>query len=69
MLVIVLSGEFSGIKVAYLGSQRDLGVILDVFNGLARWQTEAGSQLTACGKIREEANAQTYLKAMEDPRS
>jgi hypothetical protein len=28
------SGEFSGIKVAYLGTQRDLGVILEVFNGL-----------------------------------
>ncbi len=31
---LVLSGEFSGIKVAYLGTQRDLGVILEVFNGL-----------------------------------
>jgi hypothetical protein len=29
-----LSGRFSGIKVAYLGIQRDLGVILEVFNGL-----------------------------------
>jgi hypothetical protein len=29
-----LSGKFSGIKVAYLGIQRDLGVILEVFNGL-----------------------------------
>ena len=29
-----LSGEFSGIKVAYLGTQRDLGVILEVFNGM-----------------------------------
>jgi hypothetical protein len=29
-----LSGKFSGIKVAYLGTQRDLGVILEVFNGL-----------------------------------
>jgi methylmalonyl-CoA/ethylmalonyl-CoA epimerase len=27
-----LSGEYSGIKVAYLGTQRDLGVILEVFN-------------------------------------
>jgi methylmalonyl-CoA/ethylmalonyl-CoA epimerase len=27
-------GEFSGIKVAYLGTQRDLGVILEGFNGL-----------------------------------
>ncbi len=31
---LVLSCEFSGIKVAYLGTQRDLGVILEVFNGL-----------------------------------
>jgi len=29
-----LSGEFSGIKCAYLGTQRDLGVILEVFSGL-----------------------------------
>ena len=29
-----LSGKFRGIKVAYLGTQRDLGVILEIFNGL-----------------------------------
>ena len=29
-----LSGAFNGIKVAYLGTRRDLGVILEVFNGL-----------------------------------
>jgi hypothetical protein len=29
-----LSGKFSGIKVAYLGTQRDLGVILEIFSGL-----------------------------------
>ena len=29
-----LDGKFSGIKVAYLGTQRDLGVILEIFNGL-----------------------------------
>jgi hypothetical protein len=29
-----LSGKFSGIKVAYLGTQRDLGVVLEIFNGL-----------------------------------
>lgn len=29
-----LSGAFSGIKVAYLGTQHDLGVILEVFNSL-----------------------------------
>jgi methylmalonyl-CoA/ethylmalonyl-CoA epimerase len=31
-----LSGPFSGIKVAYLGTQTDLGVILEVFNGLPK---------------------------------
>ncbi len=29
-----LSGEFSGIKVAYLGTLRDLGVTLEIFNRL-----------------------------------
>jgi len=29
-----LAGQFSGIKVSYLGTQRDLGVILEVFSGL-----------------------------------
>ena len=29
-----LGGQFGGIKVAYLGTRRDLGVILEVFNGL-----------------------------------
>jgi methylmalonyl-CoA/ethylmalonyl-CoA epimerase len=29
-----LGGQYSGIKVAYLGTQRDLGVILEVFKGL-----------------------------------
>lgn len=29
-----LNGEFAGIKVAYLNTQRDLGVILEVFSGL-----------------------------------
>ena len=34
------SCEFSGIKVAYLGTQRDLGVILEVFNGAKRVREE-----------------------------
>ena len=29
-----LGGQFEGIKVAYLGTERDLGVILEVFNGI-----------------------------------
>jgi hypothetical protein len=31
---LVLSCELSGIKVAYLDTQRDLGVVFEVFNGL-----------------------------------
>jgi hypothetical protein len=31
---LVLSGELSGIKVAYLGTERDLGVIIEIFNGM-----------------------------------
>jgi methylmalonyl-CoA/ethylmalonyl-CoA epimerase len=29
---LVLSGEFSGIRVAYLATERDLGVITEIFN-------------------------------------
>jgi hypothetical protein len=29
-----LSGKFSGINVAYLGTQRNPGVILEIFSGL-----------------------------------
>ena len=31
-----LAGQFDGIKVAYLGTQRNLGVILEVFSGLPK---------------------------------
>ena len=31
---LVLSGTFSGVRVAYLPTDRDLGVILEVFDGL-----------------------------------
>ena len=31
---IPLSGEFEGVEVAYLGTDRDLGVILEIFSGL-----------------------------------
>ena len=31
---VTLSGEFSGAKVAYLATERDLGVILEVFSGM-----------------------------------
>jgi methylmalonyl-CoA/ethylmalonyl-CoA epimerase len=31
---LVLSGEFSGIKVAYLPTERDLGVLIEIFNGM-----------------------------------
>jgi methylmalonyl-CoA/ethylmalonyl-CoA epimerase len=30
----VLSGEFEGVRVAYLGTERDLGVILEIFSGM-----------------------------------
>jgi hypothetical protein len=31
---VVLSGEFSGIRVAYLGTDQDLGVIIEIFSGM-----------------------------------
>jgi methylmalonyl-CoA/ethylmalonyl-CoA epimerase len=31
---VVLSGEFEGVKVAYLDTHRDLGVILEIFSGM-----------------------------------
>jgi methylmalonyl-CoA/ethylmalonyl-CoA epimerase len=30
---VVLSGEFSGVRVAYLATDRDLGVITEIFSG------------------------------------
>ena len=30
---VILSGEFSGARVAYLTTERDLGVVLEVFSG------------------------------------
>ena len=30
----VLSGEFEGVRVAYLGTDRDLGVTLEIFSGM-----------------------------------
>lgn len=31
---VVLSGEFEGVRVAYLGTERELGVILEIFSGM-----------------------------------
>ena len=31
---VVLSGEFEGVRVAYLGTDRALGVILEIFSGM-----------------------------------
>ena len=31
---VVLSGEFEGVRVAYLDTDRDLGVILEIFSGM-----------------------------------
>lgn len=33
-LGVPLSGEFEGVKVAYLGTEHDLGVILEIFSGI-----------------------------------
>jgi len=30
---VILSGKFGGSTVAYLGTDRDLGVVLDMFSG------------------------------------
>ena len=30
---VILSGEFSGARVAYLATERDLGVIIEIFSG------------------------------------
>jgi hypothetical protein len=30
---VILSCEFSGVDIAYLDTQRDLGVVLEVFSG------------------------------------
>jgi len=38
-----LAGKFNGIKVAYLGTQRDLGVILEIFSGLPDSTNETAS--------------------------
>lgn len=38
-----LDGKFEGIKVVYLGTQRDLGVTLEIFNGLPESEQEKAS--------------------------
>lgn len=30
---VILSGEFSGVRVAYLGTERELGVTIEIFTG------------------------------------
>jgi hypothetical protein len=30
---VILSGEFGGARVAYLGTDRDLGVVIEIFSG------------------------------------
>jgi hypothetical protein len=32
---VILSGEFGGGRVAYLGTERDLGVTIEIFSGTA----------------------------------
>jgi methylmalonyl-CoA/ethylmalonyl-CoA epimerase len=38
---LVLSGTFSGIRVAYLPTDRDLGVIFEIFSGMPDVAREA----------------------------
>jgi hypothetical protein len=33
---IVLSGEFCGVQVAYLPTDRDLGVLIEIFSGASQ---------------------------------
>lgn len=37
---LVLSGEFEGVKVAYLDTDRDLGVTLEIFSGMPDLETK-----------------------------
>ncbi len=30
---MILGGEFAGARVAYLGTDRDLGVVMEIFSG------------------------------------
>jgi methylmalonyl-CoA/ethylmalonyl-CoA epimerase len=36
----ILSGMFSGVEVDFLSTKRELGVILEVFSGMPKMQTE-----------------------------
>jgi len=38
---VVLRGEFEGVKVAYLGTDRDLGVVLEIFSGIPSLEPKA----------------------------
>jgi hypothetical protein len=40
MQIGILSGTFSGIEVDFLSTERDLGVILEVFSGVPKKQTK-----------------------------
>jgi methylmalonyl-CoA/ethylmalonyl-CoA epimerase len=48
---VVLSGEFNGIRVAYLATDRDLGVIIEIFSGTSV-RTGAGNDLGAVALVR-----------------
>jgi methylmalonyl-CoA/ethylmalonyl-CoA epimerase len=37
---VILSGEFGGAKVAYLPTERDLGVIIEIFSGMPESKPE-----------------------------
>ena len=40
---LVLSGEFEGVKVAYLDTERDLGVTLEIFSGTPDLEKKQGA--------------------------
>jgi len=39
---VILSGEFGGAKVAYLGTDRDLGLIIEIFSGMPDDRAQPG---------------------------
>jgi hypothetical protein len=40
---VILSGEFGGGRVAYLGTERDLGVTSEIFSGTPGDQESSGT--------------------------
>ncbi|MFN8589914.1 MAG: VOC family protein [Thermomicrobiales bacterium] len=75
---LALSGTFSGIRVAYLPTDRDLGVILEIFAEVARQPIGAGRGLAVCTgtagiaqtrRARSQGGAPRYWKRTGHPTS